>query len=289
MSFLKSEHKESFNNLHVYLHNLRRTNLHSYTHIKTYLMDRFEACFVAIGWVIYLFFTLFYCFFKIENVSTSELIRFCFPKNTGPCIHRMLLPVIFICSVPLRGDYLKTMFVAVVIDRNNQTLPIAFGLVVENNLYYYTWFLMRLKEALTQGKEVVFITNMDNVISSCIEHVFLILIMSILLKNITTLFWMISNSNTMSDFEENFCRLTPDAHSTLMFPNVFLVLSVNQRNVPIITLTEAIRDYIQRNFVKRSLMAERLINLLTLYAEIMLHKRMQKCIRWQTTKIPPEI
>nr|KAJ0223717.1 hypothetical protein LSAT_V11C200068480 [Lactuca sativa] len=64
------------------------------------------------------------------------------------------------------------MFVAVAINGNNHTLPIAFGLAVENNLYYCTWFLMRLKEALIQGREVLFITTMDDVVSSCIEHVF---------------------------------------------------------------------------------------------------------------------
>nr|KAJ0185651.1 hypothetical protein LSAT_V11C900467480 [Lactuca sativa] len=39
-----NNHEESFNNLSVYLHNLRRTNTHTYTHIKIDLMDRFEAC-----------------------------------------------------------------------------------------------------------------------------------------------------------------------------------------------------------------------------------------------------
>nr|KAJ0202195.1 hypothetical protein LSAT_V11C600332480 [Lactuca sativa] len=50
MSFSDIEHEERFNNLLVYLHNLERTNLHTHTHIKTDLMDRFQACFLAIGW-----------------------------------------------------------------------------------------------------------------------------------------------------------------------------------------------------------------------------------------------
>nr|KAJ0212913.1 hypothetical protein LSAT_V11C400164950 [Lactuca sativa] len=108
MSLSESRHEESFNNLPIYLHNLRRTNLRTYTHIRTDLMDRFKL-YAFIG-----------CF----------------------------LPVIFISSVPLRGDYLKTMFVVVAIYGNNKTLPIAFALAVENNLYCCTWFLMRLREAL---------------------------------------------------------------------------------------------------------------------------------------------
>nr|KAJ0227193.1 hypothetical protein LSAT_V11C100030650 [Lactuca sativa] len=118
MSFSESQHEKSFNNLFVYLHNLRRTNTHTYTHIKTDLMDRFEACFVVIGWVINSF--LFPQIIKIHAFVG------CF------------LPVIFTGSVPLRGDYPKTMFVVVAIDGNNHTLSIACGLAVENNLYYCT-------------------------------------------------------------------------------------------------------------------------------------------------------
>nr|KAJ0226987.1 hypothetical protein LSAT_V11C100000790 [Lactuca sativa] len=81
-----------------------------------------------------------------------------------------------------------------------------------------------------------------------------------------------------------------------------------------ITLTEAILDYIQRNFVERDLMASnisdpilsylitctrtlfdhiffsrRLTTALTSYIEMVLHKRMQKSVQWQATKIPPKI
>nr|KAJ0188518.1 hypothetical protein LSAT_V11C900467490 [Lactuca sativa] len=99
------------------------------------------------------------------------------------------------------------MFVAVAIDRNNQTLPIAFDLAVENNLSC-TWFLMRLRETLRQDKEISFITKMDNVVSSCTEHVFsdsyheytsksvFKYMRTIGVSDITLqpLFWMISNS-----------------------------------------------------------------------------------------------
>nr|KAJ0212858.1 hypothetical protein LSAT_V11C400192710 [Lactuca sativa] len=135
------EHEESFNKLHVYLHNLRRTNLHTHTHIKTNLMDRFQSCFLAIGWVVHAFINCF-------------------------------LSVIFIGSVHLRGNYLKTMFVVVTKDGNNLNFPIAFGTAVENNLVSCTWFLMRLKESLGQGREATFISNMDDVISSCVDNVF---------------------------------------------------------------------------------------------------------------------
>nr|KAJ0226328.1 hypothetical protein LSAT_V11C100028320 [Lactuca sativa] len=114
------------------------------------------------------------------------------------------------------------MFVAVAIDRNNQTLCIAFGLAMRNNLYCCTWFLMSVfKYMRTRG---------------------------VFGRTLQPLFWMTSNSYTVSDFEENFRWLTPYARemlanighvkwtrayfltsigmwSTLMFPNYFCVIS----------------------------------------------------------------
>nr|KAJ0185688.1 hypothetical protein LSAT_V11C900457320 [Lactuca sativa] len=83
-------------------------------------------------------FCIFYFFFKIYNVSRSKLIHFCFPKIQIHVFKGCFLYVVFIGSVPLRGDYLKTMLI----------------------------------EAPRQGRGVSFITNMNDVISSCIEHVF---------------------------------------------------------------------------------------------------------------------
>ena len=107
------------------------------------------------------------------------------------------------------------MSVVVAINRNNQTLPIAFGIAVENNFYCCTWFLIRLREALRHGREVLFITNIDDVVNSCIEHVFPDSYHGYTSKNVfkymgtrgvssrtlQPLFWMIVNSYTMSDFE----------------------------------------------------------------------------------------
>nr|KAJ0214557.1 hypothetical protein LSAT_V11C400181910 [Lactuca sativa] len=139
------------------------------------------------------------------------------------------LSIVFIGNVPLRWEYLKTMFVTVVIDGNKQTLLIVFCMVMENNLYCCTWFLMRLRKTLKQGKEVSFITNMDDVVSSCIEHVFRYSYHGYTSKSVfkymhtrgvsgrtlQPLFWMTSSSYIMSDLEENFRRLTCDAREML--------------------------------------------------------------------------
>nr|KAJ0204583.1 hypothetical protein LSAT_V11C500234230 [Lactuca sativa] len=109
----------------------------------------------------------------------------------------------------------NTMFVADSIDGNYQTLPIAFDMDVENNLDCSTWFLMRLKEVLGVGREILFITNMEYIIISCIGHVFLhsyhgytcknvfmyMRIIGISCRTLEPLLWMTSKSYTMSDFE----------------------------------------------------------------------------------------
>nr|KAJ0200031.1 hypothetical protein LSAT_V11C600305070 [Lactuca sativa] len=48
---------------------------------------------------------------------------------------------------------------------------------------------------------------------------------------------------------------------------------INQHKVPIIMLTEAIRDYIQQTSIECKLMAAILTIVLTLYVEIVLHKK----------------
>nr|KAJ0225786.1 hypothetical protein LSAT_V11C100034400 [Lactuca sativa] len=83
-----------------------------------------------------------------------------------------MLLVIFIGNVRIRGEYLNSMFIAVAMDGNNNTTPIAFGIGVANNVNSCTWFLMRLKDAIGEGREVAFITDMDDTISSYVGQVF---------------------------------------------------------------------------------------------------------------------
>ena len=82
------------------------------------------------------------------------------------------MPIIFIGNVRLRGNYLNTMFVAVAIDGNNQIVPIQFSLAMENIIDCCTCFIMKLREALREGRELLFISNVNDVVSSCIGHVF---------------------------------------------------------------------------------------------------------------------
>nr|KAJ0208352.1 hypothetical protein LSAT_V11C500297520 [Lactuca sativa] len=118
MSFSDNERKESFTNLHVYLHNLGRTDNHSYMNIKINVMDCFQLCFAAIG---------------------------CCPFKSG-------LPTYNVHRVVMNG--------------NNHIVPIPFSLSMANKIHYFTWFSMMLKEALRDAREVSFINNMNDVITS---------------------------------------------------------------------------------------------------------------------------
>nr|KAJ0220370.1 hypothetical protein LSAT_V11C200061490 [Lactuca sativa] len=169
------------------------------------------------------------------------------------------------------------MFVVVAKDGNNLSFPVAFGMVVENNLVSCTWFLMRLKEIIGHGREVSFISNMDDVVSSCIDDVFTDSYHGYTCnsvhkylctrvghgRSLETLLWITLKAYTRSIFEQSFARLSRDAREVLTdighpkwarayfpiirwnvlgmeVPQFFSVLSLNQRNVPIITLIEGI-------------------------------------------------
>lgn len=111
------------------------------------------------------------------------------------------------------------MFIVIVINRNIQILPIAFFLGVANNVDSYTMFLVRLKEAFMDAKEISFITNIDDAITSTLGQVFPnsyndYCCMSVALyvhtrdgQNITfePFFWHTCKSYTMSVFQETFC------------------------------------------------------------------------------------
>nr|KAJ0198852.1 hypothetical protein LSAT_V11C600331180 [Lactuca sativa] len=197
MSFSKSEHEKT---LPTYM--FIYTTLDGPTLILTRhqndVMDRFQLCFVVIG---------------------------CVPNAFIGC----LLSVIFIGSVHLRENYLKTMFVVVAMDRSNQTVHITFRIGMANNIDSCTWFLIRLKEALGVGREVSSITNMDNVISSCICQVFfdsyygyccksMLMVLRTRIggyKQLEQLIFPSCKSYTMSIFHQTLCWLTHDVHEVL--------------------------------------------------------------------------
>nr|KAJ0198769.1 hypothetical protein LSAT_V11C600332460 [Lactuca sativa] len=281
MSFSYNDHEESFTNFPVYIHNIHRTNPNSYTYIKTDVLDRFQLCFFAIRCVL---------------------------------------------IVHIKGKYLTAIFVAIDMDGNNNTTPISFGIGVANNVNSCTWFLMRLKDAIREGREVAFITNMDDTISSCVGQVFpdaydgyssksVLIYFRLRIgqsTNLDYLFFRVCKAYTTQEFQQSFSKLSHAAREVLAnigntkwahayFPNIrwnvlninipefLLVLSVTQCNVSIITLIDVIVQYIHQTFAERSVMGGMLSTVFTPYIEMVVHRRMQKSLRWKATKIPPEI
>ncbi|KAL7608125.1 hypothetical protein Lser_V15G12923 [Lactuca serriola] len=182
---------------------------------------------------------------------------------------------------------------AVAIDGNNNTTSIAFGVGVANSVNSYTWFLMRLKDAIGAGTEVVLITNMGDTIASCIGQVFpdayhgyssnsvlnycqLRIVQS---RNLDYLFFHVCKAYITQDFQQTFSKLNHGAQEVLhnighmkwaraYFPNIrwnvlnikipefLMVLSVSQHNVLIITLIDVIVQHIQQTFAERCVMGD---------------------------------
>nr|KAJ0190039.1 hypothetical protein LSAT_V11C800450960 [Lactuca sativa] len=196
-----------------------------------------------------------------------------------------------LCFVAIRCVYLNSIFVAAAMDGNNNTTPIAFGIGVSNNVNSSTWFLIRLKDAIREGREVALITDMDDTISSYVGQVF----------RDAYMFFRACKAYTTQDFQQSFSKLS---HATREFlanignkkwtqayflniniPEFLLVLSVMQHNVPIISLIDTIVQYIQQTFAERRMLS----TIFTPYVEMVLHRRMQKSLGWKATKISPEI
>lgn len=109
--------------------------------------------------------------FKIYNVFIINDL-FSEKKMQLHAVIGCLMPIIFTGSVHLRGGYLQTMSIEVAIKGNNRTKSIMFCLGVTNNINSCVWFLMRLNEALRDAKQVLFITNIDDIITSFLGQVF---------------------------------------------------------------------------------------------------------------------
>nr|KAJ0221904.1 hypothetical protein LSAT_V11C200056370 [Lactuca sativa] len=216
-----------------------------------------------------------------------------------------MLPVIFLGNVRIRGEYLNSMFVAVAVDGNNNTTPIAFGIGVESNVNSCTWFLMRLKDAIGEGREVAFITDMDDTICSYVDQVFpdayhgyssKSVLISCLLRigHRKKLDYFHAAHEVLANIiNKKWARAySPNIRWNVLNINILefpLVLSVSQHNVPIILLIYKIVQYIQQTFAERSVIGGLLSTVFTPYAEMVLHKNMQKSLGWKATKIPTEI
>nr|KAJ0222859.1 hypothetical protein LSAT_V11C200072770 [Lactuca sativa] len=157
-----------------------------------------------------------------------------------------LLHIIFIGSVILRGDYIYTMFIAVSMDGNNQTLPIAFGLGMTNNVFPDSYHRYTSKSMSCICAQELVEQNIGTFVLYEIQLIYYVLSDIGHVKWATTYFPNIRWNEIK-----------------IHIPKFMLVLSINQCNVLIIMFTESIHDYIQRCFDERGLMGGRLTSVLS--------------------------
>lgn len=202
-----------------------------------------------------------------------------------------LRPIIIIDGAHLKGHFKGTMFLAVVMDGNNQILPVAYGIGKTESGDCWTWFLSKLKECIGVSPGLAIISDRAASIDLAIRRVFpdvyhglccRHLMMNLRLKSAKAkkyekLWWKTCKACRESDFEKLFnemCQVVPNIRKTLEdigkhkwarahFPgqryNIMTsnsaesinALSRNARKLPITKLIEFFREFVQKWYFDR--------------------------------------
>ncbi|CAN6721796.1 unnamed protein product [Malus baccata var. baccata] len=81
-------------------------------------------------------------------------------------------PVVAVDGTFLKGKYLGTLFVAVCHDGQNQIYPLAFGVGDSENDASWTWFLTKLRSAIGEVADLVFVSDRHGSIGKAVQTVF---------------------------------------------------------------------------------------------------------------------
>nr|GEU59933.1 putative reverse transcriptase domain-containing protein [Tanacetum cinerariifolium] len=190
LQLLRWTPEESFAELPLYYHNLKLKNQGTITHIETD-EDKFEFFFLAVSAMIRTF-----------------------------VLH--MRPLIIIDGAHIKGEFLGTMYLAVVMDGNNQILQLSYGVGKSETFRSWDWFLTKLKKCII-GKQDHLTIISDGVVSiaSAIKNVFpnafhgrccRHLLMNLREKcprfiSKEELFWKACKAYQILDFEERFSTL----------------------------------------------------------------------------------
>ena len=112
----------------------------------------------------------------VTKVQTNEENRFEYLfMALGLCISRFRAcrPAIAIDETHLKGKYKGALYVATVMDGNEQIFPIAFGLADLKNDRGWKWFLKELHNVIGSPRDFIFIFDRHISIKNAIEEVFL--------------------------------------------------------------------------------------------------------------------
>ncbi|GKD19910.1 transposase, MuDR, MULE transposase domain protein [Tanacetum coccineum] len=187
----------------------------------------------------------------------------------------------------LKGLYKGTNLVAMGMDRNNQIVPITFGICKGETGPCWSWWMSVLKECIGDNPNLLFISNRHPAIALAIHNEFPLafhvvccrhLMMNLSLKKKTKgLFWKIYKAYTLEDFASNMsilqvvqpdayhkvCKAGPHrwsrAHCPLVRYNYMTsnsVESVNactilNRKLPVLKLAETYHAMVQDWYYKR--------------------------------------
>ncbi|GJQ91681.1 transposase, MuDR, MULE transposase domain protein [Tanacetum coccineum] len=181
--------------LPYYCFNLERKNEGTVTRIKTDENGVFEMLFIAIG----------------ASIRTFR---------------NYLRLVLMIDAAHLKGLYKGTNLVAVAMDGNNKTVPIAFGICKGETCPCWTWWLSVLRECIGDNPNLLFISDRHAAIALAVENEFPLafhvvccrhFMMNLSLKNQKRkgLFWKICKAYTQEEFATSMSKLQmlqPDAY-----------------------------------------------------------------------------
>ena len=97
-------------------------------------------------------------FHEVDNTNNFKY----FFITIGGCIHGFISsirPVIAIDGTFLKGKFKRTLFIATTLDSNNQFYHFAFGVGDSENDASWGWFQMKLKAAIEEVPNFVFISD----------------------------------------------------------------------------------------------------------------------------------
>ncbi|XP_060962153.1 uncharacterized protein LOC133032284 [Cannabis sativa] len=108
-----------------------------------------------------------------DIVSKDNRFKYCF-WSLDACRKgfKFFRPVISIDGTFLKTKYGGTLLVAVAYDANNQLFPVAFAIVDSENHDSWKYFLRKLKEAIGEVENLMFISDRHQIIEHAVDVVF---------------------------------------------------------------------------------------------------------------------
>ncbi|XP_022155432.1 uncharacterized protein LOC111022579 isoform X2 [Momordica charantia] len=251
-------------------------------------------------------------FYEIQ-LEDGSFFKYLF-MALGPCIRGFLnciRPVIVIDGTVLKNKYRGTLIVATCLDGNNQIYPIAFGIVDKETDDSIKWFFEKLKGAIGEVKDLIFVSDRNNSIAKsiaivfptafhglCIHHLKQNLSAKFNNETIDYLFVNAAKAYRESQFRELWERISafdngvgmyleevglsrwtriycPGRRYNMMTTNIaesMNALLKEARELHVVSVIEHVRALLQRWFSERRDEASKVTSTLTKWAEEIVHK-----------------